>query len=145
MTTGRVRCPENSEDQGMFKASHHPHVLIATITALCTMAWMTAGVQPSSMPPGLRVAAVDRVQELRLEPKWLRVQIDRGTDEPNVAAFEEDDLREEVRESIRSSSIVHFDRPESNRQLDPLLVPDCESRGDSHGGRRGPPPRMPPA
>ncbi|SIN98858.1 hypothetical protein SAMN05444166_1927 [Singulisphaera sp. GP187] len=129
----------------MPKAKFHPRLLICTIAALCVMAWVNDRVHASTHTQETNAAAVDRLQILRHEAKWQRVRFERVSDEPTLSALEEDDEQEEVRESAQSSLIVHFDRPVSTREVNTLLIPDCDFRGDSPGGRRGPPPRMPPA
>lgn len=109
------------------------------------MAWVNDCALSSIAPQETGLAAANRLQVLRHESKWQRIRFDRVEDELTFAALEEDDEREEVRESVRTNSILSFEHPVSTSGGQAFLVPDCDSRGDSPGGRRGPPPRMPPA
>ena len=129
----------------MSRAKLHPRVVITTIVALCVMAWVVDCALSSTTPPDHGAAAAGQVEVLRHEAGWHRVWFERVADVPNLAALEEDEDEKGVRESIRTSSIVIFDRPVLKSGIRALLVLDCDSRYDSPGGRRGPPPRMPPA
>ncbi|AGA30068.1 hypothetical protein [Singulisphaera acidiphila] len=129
----------------MCKARIHPRLLITISAAFCVMAWLTDYTLSSSTPPDQRTTATDRLQVLPQGANCQRTNLERVADESNVAAWDEDDEREEVRESIRTCLIVAFDHPPLKVVVHGLLISNCDSRGDSPGGRRGPPPRMPPA
>ncbi|WP_406700610.1 hypothetical protein V5E97_17575 [Singulisphaera sp. Ch08] len=120
-------------------------MVIPLIATLYAMAWATGCALATPPPQERQFAVADQLHGLRSETNWQRVGFERVVDDPNLAALDEDDDREEVLESIRPSLIIGFDHPVSTSSVATALVSDSDSRGDSPGGRRGPPPRMPPA